>query len=79
VVPPEATGAWSCRAIISQDGHVDLVPDRTDQIGDEFIFDLLTREFPTGKLRETLGAELRAHEVVTTRAASSHSSGVAKS
>jgi hypothetical protein len=21
-VPPEATGAWGCRAIISQDGHV---------------------------------------------------------
>ena len=25
-VPPEATGAWGCRAIVSQDGHADLVP-----------------------------------------------------
>ncbi len=67
-VPPEATGAWGCRAIIDQNGHVDLVPDRTDQTGEEIIFDLLTREFPFGKLRETLGGLLRTHQVRTTHA-----------
>jgi hypothetical protein len=66
-VPAEATGAWGCRAIISQDGHVDLVPDRTDVTGDEIILDILTRQYNPRTLREDLGAKLRAHEVLTTR------------
>jgi len=44
-----------------------LGTDRTDQVGTEFIFDLLTREYQTGKLREQLGEMLRAHQVLTTR------------
>jgi hypothetical protein len=66
-VPPEATGAWGCRAIISQDGHVDLVPDRTDQTGEEIILDILTREYNPSTLREDLAAKLRAHKILTTR------------
>src|SRR5262245_26411964 len=33
-VPPEAAAAWGCRAIVRQDGHVDVVPDRQDLTGD---------------------------------------------
>jgi hypothetical protein len=32
-VPPDATSAWGCRAIVTQDGYIDLVPDRTGQQG----------------------------------------------
>jgi hypothetical protein len=66
-VPPKATGAWGCRAIISQDGHVDLVPDRTDVTGSEIILDILTREYNPSTLREDLGAMLRAHQMLTSR------------
>jgi hypothetical protein len=67
-VPEDALGVWGCRAIVTQDGFVDLVPDRTDQAGSEIIFDILTAEFPTAKLRQTLGDMLRSGQVNTRRA-----------
>jgi len=47
-----------CRVIVTQQGDVDLVHDRVDQVGDDVIFDLLTAEFPVATLRQTLGGML---------------------
>jgi hypothetical protein len=66
-VPLEATGAWGCRAITGQDGHVDLVPDRTDQVGEEFIFGIFTSEYNPSQMRQELGELLRSGQMVTTR------------
>ena len=44
--------------IVTQQGDVDLVHDRVDQVGDDVIFDLLTAEFPVATLRQTLGGML---------------------
>jgi hypothetical protein len=66
-VPADAIAAWGCRAIVHQDGYVDIPPDRTDQQGSEVIFTLLDVEFPLLKLRETLGAMLGSGQVSTRR------------
>jgi hypothetical protein len=66
-VPPNATGAWGCRAIVTQDGHVDLVPDRVDQQGSAVICDLLDSQFPPAKLTESLAALLRSGQMSTRR------------
>jgi hypothetical protein len=66
-VPPEATAAWGCRAIVTQDGSVDLVADRIDRQGDTVIYDRLDEEFPKPRLIETLGDLLRSG-LMSTRA-----------
>lgn len=66
-VPPEAIGAWGARVIVNQEGLVDIVPDRVDQVGSEAIFDILTAEFSMAKLRQTLGDMLRSGQVSTGR------------
>jgi hypothetical protein len=66
-VPPDATGAWGCRAIVTQDGYVDLVPDRTGQQGTELIFHLLDTQFPITRLTESLAALLRSGRMSTRR------------
>lgn len=34
-VPEDAKAAWGCRAIVTQDGMVDVVPDRVHLAGDD--------------------------------------------
>ena len=34
-IPPTAPAAWGCRAIVTQDGDVDVLPDRQDLFGEE--------------------------------------------
>jgi len=64
-VPPTATSAWGCRAIITQDGHIDLVPDRIDRQGPAAILDLLNAEFPPASLTSTLAGLLRSGQMNT--------------
>ena len=66
-VPPDATGAWGCRAIVTQDGYVDLVPNRNDQQGNTVIYDLLDGQFPPTKLTDSLAALLRSGRMSTRR------------
>jgi hypothetical protein len=59
-VPADATSAWGCRAIVTQDGYVDVVPDRIGQQGTTLIYHLLDTQFPmpelTGSLRRLLSS-----------------------
>lgn len=64
-VPPDATGAWGCRAIVTQDGYIDLVPDRIDQQGATFICQLLDVQFPIPELTGTLRGLLRSGQMST--------------
>ena len=66
-VPPDATGAWGCRAIVTQDGHVNLVPDRTGQQGSTLIYHLLDTQFPPTQLTESLARLLRSAKMSTRR------------
>lgn len=60
-IPQEAPAAWGARWIITQDGYIDQVPDRTDAVGEPDakarLFDHLNskvRNAPKEKLRELL-------------------------
>ena len=66
-VPLNATCAWGCRAIVTQDGYIDIVPDRVDRQGSAVIFDLLDSQFPPAKLTESLAALLRSGQMSTRR------------
>ena len=66
-VPPGATGAWGCRAIVTQDGYVDLVPDRMDQQGSAVIYDLLNSQFPPATLKDSIADLLRSGRMHTRR------------
>lgn len=58
-VPANATGAWGCRAIVRQDGYVDIPPDRTDRQGDPRILDLLNAEYPLNVMTDAIAGLLR--------------------
>lgn len=45
-LPEHATAAWGARLIVTQDGYVDLVPDRTDIFGAEAISGALVKRIP---------------------------------
>jgi len=64
-IPPEATGSWGCRAIVTQDGYVDIVPDRTDQQGTTAIYELLNSQFSPSGLIEAIGRLLRSGQMGT--------------
>jgi hypothetical protein len=66
-VPPDATGAWGCRAIVTQDGHIDLVPDRAGQQGTTLIYHLLDTQFPIIRLTGDLARLLRSGQMSTRR------------
>lgn len=66
-VPLNATCVWGCRAIVTQDGYIDIVPDRVDRLGSTVIFDLLNSQFPPAKLAESLAALLRSGQMSTRR------------
>jgi len=64
-VPPEATGSWGCRAIVTQQGYVDLVPDRIDRQGSEKILDLLNDQFPPATLIDAISGLLSSGRMST--------------
>jgi hypothetical protein len=66
-VPPDATSAWGCRAIVTQDGYVDLVPDRIGEQGTTVICDLLDTQFPMPELTGSLRRLLRSGQMSTGR------------
>lgn len=52
LVPTDARTAWGARLLVTQDGQVDVVPDRMGCAGedrDEFLL-LLTEQFPVPRL-----------------------------
>jgi hypothetical protein len=68
VVPEDAIAAWGARMIVTQQGDVDMLPDR--QGGDdgphtEELFDMLNERFPNKELRDTIGKLLRGYEMST--------------
>jgi hypothetical protein len=65
VVPADATGAWGCRAIVTQDGQVDLAADRIDRKGDPVILERLKEQFPLPTLIDTLAGLLRSGRMNT--------------
>ena len=65
-VPEDAVAAWGARAIVNQDGYVDLVPDRIDRKGTLAIFDRLNAEYPLVELRDAL-RDLLASGLMNTR------------
>lgn len=60
-VPADVPAAWGARAIVTQDGHVDIPWDRTSLIGYDKhrLVALLTETFPLDDLRHHLGECLR--------------------
>jgi len=71
VVPDDARAAWGCRLIVTQDGHVDYVWDRSDIIyaTEADRMELLNRleiVMPPARLWEAIGALLKS-EVMSTR------------
>lgn len=66
-VPAEATGSWGCRAIVTQQGEVDLVPDRIDRQGTRLILDLLNERYSPAELTAAIGGLLRSGRMSTRR------------
>ena len=66
-IPETATGAWGCRAIVTQDGGVDIVHDRQDFKGDADVLEALTNRFPMPELVSTLRELLRYGDMSTRR------------
>jgi hypothetical protein len=62
-VPADATGAWGCRAIVCQDGYIDVEPDRTGQQGSLLIYHLLHTQFPPARLTKSLTSLLQSCEM----------------
>lgn len=68
-VPAEVPAAWGARAIVTQDGMVDIPWDRTDCIGRNsdrgFLLAWLNDYFPPLKLQRVLSAALQDYNVDT--------------
>lgn len=66
-VPAEVPAAWGARAIVTQDGHVDIPWDRTSLIGyDKHRLTVMLEErFPLHNLRRGLSDALQSHDVDT--------------
>jgi|PlaIllAssembly_1097288.scaffolds.fasta_scaffold00276_10 hypothetical protein len=67
-VPEGASAAWGCRAIVTQDGHVDIPPDRMCAMGDLEFLDVLSKRFPMKELRAHLTDALRSRQMLTREA-----------
>lgn len=66
-VPAGSTAAWGARLIVTQDGYVDLVPDRMGAVGqdkDTFLA-LLDEAFPVTRLRRDIAGLLAGGEMDT--------------
>lgn len=64
-VPDTAVGAWGARAIVNQDGLVDLVPGRDDVVGDTRILQVLTEEVPLKGLVKLISDLLKDYVMKT--------------
>lgn len=65
-VPAEVPAAWGARAIVTQDGHVDIPWDRTSLIGVSWKLTMMLEErFPLHNLRRGLSDALQSHDVDT--------------
>jgi hypothetical protein len=58
-IPDTATGAWGCRAIVTQTGGVDIVHDRQDFKGNPDVLQALTDRYPLPDLVADIGWLLR--------------------
>lgn len=71
VVPDDAIAAWGARLIVTQDGHVDMVPDRQGGDGGphaQELLDLLTERFRPTVLKDTIRELLSTYEMHTREA-----------
>ena len=72
-LPDSAIAAWGARFIVTQDGYVDFVWDRTDAVGDssdrEALFDLLECRYSLDRLRADLSEGLKTRRIGTREAA----------
>jgi hypothetical protein len=60
-IPENATEAWGARFIVTQDGHVDLPPDRQGLAGDgdtKALLDDMQSALPFGDLRSRIAGML---------------------
>lgn len=68
-VPHDAKVAWGARFIVTQDGHVDLPPDRQGLAGDPdlkgALLDQMQAVMPFGRLRDEIASRLRSGEINT--------------
>lgn len=66
-VPDTARAAWGARLIISMDGWVDYLANRTDAVGSEdaklALFDKLNSTFPIDTLRKVVRSKILAGEI----------------
>lgn len=67
-VPDTAIAAWGARAIIGQDGHVDIPFDRQDMVGDSTAMRFALEAIPPGRLREIIQSKLANREILTREA-----------
>ena len=67
LVPDDAPAAWGARIIVSQDGLVDIVWDRTDLEGPrkKDLVNKLESNFPMDMLRQVIRSKLLAGEITT--------------
>lgn len=70
---PDARAKWGARLIVEQTGHVDVVPGRTSECGEEAalvkLFARMDRDFPMPKLRDVVREKLLSYELNTREAA----------
>lgn len=70
-LPDDALAAWGARIIVTQDGDVDIVWDRTDSVPEgnadmrRAFLDLLNERYPTEALRAMIRALLQTREIDT--------------
>jgi hypothetical protein len=66
-IPPDARSAWGARLIVTQDGHVELVPDRQGCAGEdrEAFLALLNAEFPLDTLLNAVSELLSSGQMST--------------
>ena len=64
-VPGDATSAWGARAIVTQTGDVDFLPDRQDRVGTDEIFRRLDAQFPMPELIAAIRELLASYRMNT--------------
>lgn len=72
LVPTDSPGAWGCRLIVTQDGHVDFLGDRQGCAGTESdrqrVLSELNQRFGIGKLEYAISERLRTRAMDTRKA-----------
>jgi hypothetical protein len=68
-VPKTAEAAWGARLIISADGYVDFLANRTDVVGSTAgkaaLLALLNEKLPGRALMDIVSAKIKAYEIST--------------